>query len=553
MVKKYIVFLQFLILAIFSLSIKAEDITDSQKELLNNLPADQRDSILQKMNQANKLQDEINEVFESESTLIERPERDSRESKEDECEDCIFGYDFFKYSPSTFIQTSSSPVPSDYILGPGDKLELNYYGSNIQTVESYIARNGEIFLPLIGPVNLAGMKFEEARKFLNEKVKKHLIGTEISITLAELRSISIYVLGEAYKPGLYTMSGLSSISNALFVSGGVNEQGSLRNIQLKRDDHVIGTYDFYEFLLKGQVDRSLRLQDGDIIFIPFIRNKVEIGGAFKRPFIYEFVEGETIQDAIQLAGGFASNVPPDARLELSRIDDDNFERKLNYFDISSEDLTVTLANEDLINISSSGKVLSRKVELSGEFVRPGVYSFESGETIIDVISRAGGLTEASYEEGAVFIRKSVAISQKNGFERSADELEETIVNIITLGIVNAESEASLAPLSRLISRLREAEPLGRMVVDVNPLTLKTDPIKNIRLEDGDKLHIPTRPSSVSIIGEVLNSSTQSFDPSMSVFDYIDLAGGLAKTADENRIFIIYPNGQSRIIKSNLFG
>ena len=277
-----------------------------------------------------------------------------------------------------------------------------------------------------------------------------------------------------------------------------------------------------------------------------------MGGAFKRPFIYEFVDGETIQDAIQLAGGFASNVPPNAKLELSRIDSDNFERKLNFFDISSEVLKIGLVNEDLINISSSGKVLSRSVELSGEFVRPGVYSFESGETILDVISRAGGLTEESYEEGAVFLRNSVAISQKNGFERSADELEENIVDIITLGIVNPESEGALVPLSRLITRLREAEPLGRMVVDVNPLTLKTDPMKNIKLEDGDKLHIPTRPSSVSIIGEVLNSSTQSFDPDLGVFDYINLAGGMAKNADEQRIFVIYPNGQSKIAKRTFF-
>ena len=247
--KKNIVFLQVILLAMFSLSIKAEDVTDAQKELLSKLPADQRDSILEKMTSANKLQDEINEVFDSESTLIERPELETKEPEED-CKDCIYGYDFFKYSPSTFVQTSASPVPSDYVLGPGDKLELNYYGSNIQTVESFIARNGEIFLPLIGPVNLAGMKFEEAREFLNEKVKRHLIGTEISLTLAELRSISVYILGEAYKPGLYTMSGLSSISNALFVSGGVNEQGSLRNIQLKRNGEIIGIYDFYEFLLK---------------------------------------------------------------------------------------------------------------------------------------------------------------------------------------------------------------------------------------------------------------------------------------------------------------
>ena len=142
--------------------------------------------------------------------------------------------------------------------------------------------------------------------------------------------------------------------------------------------------------------------------------------------------------------------------------------------------------------------------------------------------------------------------KKKGFERSADELEETIVNIITLGVINLENEAALAPLSRLITRLREAEPLGRMVVDVNSLTLKTNPVKNIKLEDGDKLHIPTRPSSVSIIGEVLNSSTQSFDPSLGIFDYIDLAGGLAQTADDQRIFVIYPNGQSKIAKEAFF-
>ena len=211
-----------------------------------------------------------------------------------------------------------------------------------------------------------------------------------------------------------------------------------------------------------------------------------------------------------------------------------------------------MVNEDLINISSSGKALSRSVELTGEFIRPGVYSFEPGETILDVINRAGGLTEESYDEGAVFIRESVATSQKEGFERSADELEDTIVNIITLGIVNPESEATLAPLSRLITKLRDTEPLGRMVVDVNPLTLKTNPVKNIKLEDGDKLHIPTRPSSVSIIGEVLNSSTQSFDPSLGAFDYINLAGGLATTADDKRIFIIYPNGQSKIAERTFF-
>ena len=127
-------------------------------------------------------------------------------------------------------------------------------------------------------------------------------------TLIEARSIGVYVLGEAYKPGRYVMSGLSSVSNALFVSGGVNEQGSLRNIQIKRNNEVISTYDFYDFLLKGSLESDVVLEDGDIIFIPFIENSINVGGAFKRPHRYEFIEGETIQDAIFLAGGFNSEV-----------------------------------------------------------------------------------------------------------------------------------------------------------------------------------------------------------------------------------------------------
>jgi len=526
------------------------EVTQAQQQLLDTLPPDQRESVMQKMNQANNIQDEIDE-FVQENSMIERPE--SKESLSgEECQDCIFGYDFFQYSPSTFIQTSSFPVPSNYLLGPGDKIEIIYYGSNNNSEEAYILRNGNLVLPIIGPVNLAGKTYKEASVFLQQKVKSQLIGTEVSISVKELRSISVFVLGEAYKPGLYTISGLSSISNALFVSGGVNEQGSLRNIEIRREGANISTYDFYEFLLEGKVNKDLRLQDSDIIFIPFIEDRVMIDGAFKRPAVYEFKKGETIKDAIELAGGFRSNVPPDVKLEISSINIENFDRQISYLSLIPEDLERKLQNEDSINVSSSPKVLSKTVKLTGEFNRPGVYSLRQGDRVLDVINRAGGFTADAYDEGAVFLREQVAISQKDGFDRSADQLERTIVNIIAQGILTEASEATLAPLSGLIKRLRDIKPVGRMVVNLDDLTLKTNPFHNFKLQDGDSIHIPSRPYSVSISGEILNTSTLAFNPEMDIYDYLDLAGGLTDTADEDRIFVISPNGTSRILKRSLF-
>tara|TARA_Y100001935_G_scaffold156397_1_gene128797 strand:- start:1940 stop:3739 length:1800 start_codon:yes stop_codon:yes gene_type:complete len=525
------------------------DVSESQKRLLETLPPDQRDSIMQKMNEANDLQEEIEEFVE-ENSLIERDEIE--EDSENLCQDCIFGYDFFKFSPSTFVQTSIFPVPSDYLLGPGDKIEIIYNGSNNLTKDSYISRNGNLALPIIGPVNIAGKTFKDASVFLQNRVRSVLIGTEVTISVKELRSISVFILGEAYKPGLFTISGLSSISNALFVAGGVNEQGSLRNIEVRRNGEKIANYDFYEFLLKGKVNKDLRLQDGDVLFIPFIENRVRIDGAFKRPAIYEFKTGETVDDAIALAGGFLSNVPPNVQLEISSIDPGTFERKIGYLSLGSSDMGKELKNEDTINVTSSPKVVSKTIKLSGEFNRPGVYSLNSGDRLLDLINRAGGFTSDAYEEGAIFLREEVAKSQKDGFNRSADQLERTIVNIISQGILADASEATLAPLSTLIRRLREIKPVGRMVVDLDLLELKTNPVRNFRLQDGDSIHIPERPYSVSIVGEVLNSSSQSFDPDLKTEDYIDLAGGLNDTADESRIFVIYPNGTSKILKKSLF-
>ena len=546
----FFIFLNFSNL-VLSESTSTRGLDADQKALLESLPPDQRASILGKMNKEMEIEDELEDVYKNESTLVQRPELEDEDKDIPDCKECIFGYEFFKYSPSTFAQVSSIPISSDYILGPGDKLQITLFGNANAQFESFITREGMVFLPNLGPVNLLGLTFEDATKLIKNKVKSELIGTEVSISLKQLRSISIYLLGEAYKPGSYTVSGLSSVSNALFVSGGVNKNGSLRNIQVRRNNKTVAEYDFYEFLLKGSLESDIRLQDGDIIFIPFIERRVKVGGAFRRPATFEFKEGESISDAIFLAGGFTSEVVEGQELELGYIDRESYERKVTYIaDYKKEDRM--LQDGDTINISSKSGMTPETIKVTGQVLNPGEFSIQPGETILSILQRAGGITEDGYSEGAVFLRESVAEEQKSAFIRSADELEDTMIDIVTKGAIDNISEFTLTPISRLVAKLREAEPPGRMVVDLNYLSLKTDPGLNFRVQGGDTLHIPKRPNSISVVGEVLNASTLSFDPKKGVEDYIASSGGLNESADKEKIFIILPNGQSQLTKSSFF-
>ena len=527
------------------------EITDEQKKMIEMLPPDQRGSILEKMNAVQGIKDDIDEAFEKPNIFIKRSDKKDKSDEEDRCEDCIYGYDFFEFSPSTFAPTDSIAISSSYVLGPGDSLEINLYGNEDLTTEAYISREGELFIPLLGPVNLIGLTFEEANTLLQNKVRSRLIGTEISISLKELRSISIYLLGEAYKPGQYLMSALSTVTNALFVAGGVNKNGSLRNIQIKRNNKVIAEYDFYDFLLKGQLGSDVKLQDGDIIFIPFIENRVKIGGSFKRPGIYEFKDNETIADAILLAGGFNRDVAPNTPIERSSINKITFTREVSYI-VGDSELDIKLENSDVLNVSGRSGLEPETIILTGEIKRPGEYSILKGDSILDIINRAGGYTEESYSEGAVYTNKNAALRQKEAFERSADELENTIIDIITQGTIDDITEFTLTPISSLISKLRAADPLGRMVVNLDYLNLKVNAVNNFVVRGGDSLHIPKRPTSISVVGEVLNSSTITFQPTYNVENYIQLSGGLNESADKNRIFVIYPNGQSKLFKRSLF-
>ncbi len=528
-----------------------DELPPEQLAMLEQLPPDQRESIKEKLMLATGLQSEVEQAFEEVISLVKKPELKDLKDQDGYCSECIYGFNFFQFSPSTFAPSDDTPINSSYSMGPGDRLLVNYYGSEEKTEEVYVNREGIVVLPLLGPVNVTGMTYGEASKFIENKAKSELIGTQINISIREVRSVGVYVLGEAYKPGKYLLSGLSTVTNALFISGGVSKKGSLRNIQIKRNNKTVATYDFYDFLLKGSLESEVTLQDGDIIFIPFIENSVIMGGAFKRPHRYEFKEGETLKDIVKLAGGFDTEVMDGSRIELSSLDRNASARSLTYLTLE-ENADRPLKDGDVLNVSFTSGLTPQSITLTGEIKNPGEYSIRPGETILEIINRAGGYTDQAYFQGAVFLRKAVAKSQKEAFARSADQLENTIVDVITNNAGSSISESTLVPLSNLITKLRLEEPPGRMVVNLDILRLKTDPIANFPVKHHDSLFIPERPSFVSIVGEVLNATTVGFNPDLNVDEYIDLSGGLNDAADRDKIFVILPDGKSQLVKKSLF-
>ncbi|NRA54160.1 MAG: SLBB domain-containing protein [Gammaproteobacteria bacterium] len=316
-----------------------------------------------------------------------------------------FGYDMFAGEPTTFAPVSDVPVPSDYLMGPGDVIKIQIYGKDNKQYSLVVARSGNIQLPELGPVSVMGLSFEELKRILTRKIKERYIGVESSISLGELRSIRIIIAGESYKPGTYSVSALSTITQALFLSGGINGIGSLRNIQLNRGGKLVGRFDLYELLTKGVAKNDLRLQSGDIIFIPPVGTSVAIKGEVRRPAIYEMKAGENISDLIGLAAGLKANSYPQASL-LQTFDKNHLPKLVSVDLMTRQGRKLKLKDGDVLTVKSTTNRVQQQVTLVGAVNRPGVYQWRKGMAISDVIeSTWKDLTTNTDLNYALLIRK----------------------------------------------------------------------------------------------------------------------------------------------------
>lgn len=322
-------------------------------------------------------EDPTKEQTKSEQTVENQNRREKHSLKR-------FGYDFFSDAPSTFAAASDVPVPSTYMIGPGDTLKIKLYGKESDSYDLTVQRDGSVTIPQLGPITLVGLNFADAKQTLIDKIKREMIGVDVSITMGELRTIRVFVSGEAYKPGSYTLSSLSTLTQALYVSGGVSDIGSLRDIQVKRAGKIIADFDVYSLLLEGDTSNDVRLESGDVIFIPTVGNLVSISGEVNRPAIFETKDSETIDDVLKMASGLKPGAYPKSST-IERFEASKAKTILSVDLTNLESRQTHLQNGDFIHVKSTTSKIDNAISVFGAVVRPGDYQWHDGITIADLL------------------------------------------------------------------------------------------------------------------------------------------------------------------------
>jgi protein involved in polysaccharide export with SLBB domain len=298
----------------------------------------------------------------------------------------IFGSEFFSNTPSTFAPVLNTPVPSEYPLGPGDELMIRGYGTIDIDFRATIDRNGMIAIPTIGNVALAGVKAGDAQNVIRAAVGRLYKGVTVNVTFGQLRAMTVYVVGQANRPGTYTVSSLSTLVTALFASGGPNANGSMRHVQVKRGGKVAAELDLYAFIAKGDKSADIKLQDGDTIYIPPAGGFVALTGKVNTPAVFELrTSSDTIESLLDVAGGLPVVADP-RRAFLERIDPSrNRPRSVEEFALEGSGLKRTLKNGDVLNITSITPSFANAVVLRGNVDQPVRAPFKNGMRVSDLI------------------------------------------------------------------------------------------------------------------------------------------------------------------------
>ncbi len=595
-----------------------------------------------------------------------------------------FGASLFEEASSSFVPVENVPVTLDYLVGPGDELRIRVWGAVEGDHRSTVDRNGNIDIPQIGTVAVAGVRMDRLEAHVRAAIAKNFRNFELSVTLGQLRSIQVFVVGQARRPGSYTVSSLSTLVSALFASGGPSATGSMRRVQLRRGDKVVTEFDIYDFLARGDKSRDARLLAGDVIFIPSEGPTVALAGSVRVPGIYELKADTPLSEVLALAGGLASTAAGQ-RAMVERIEGRQV-RRVETFDLNGDGLKRALRDGDVVSVqpisprfanavtlrghvampmrhpfrpgmrvsdliperealvvpdyylrrnlitradvleSGGGRtgprdsnqllgdiqdvsrvevnwdyavverldpsdlttrlipfnlgqavmdrnpqqdlvlqagdvvtIFSRAefgvpaakrtamVVLESEFRTPGVYQAQPGETLRQLVVRAGGLSPNAYLYGAVFTRESTRQSQQKALEEAIARMEvdlqrstATRAQNVLPGDADALARETAAQQGTL-QRLRQLRATGRIVFNLPEQPQLAD-IPDLPLENGDRLMVPQRPAIVSVLGSVYNAGTFIHRNGQRVGDYVRLAGGPLRTADDRAIYIQRADG-----------
>ena len=445
-------------------------------------------------NRQRRSYDASEQLVEGEMDLIAAEMNNPTEQSTEEAARMVFGRNIFNSRNLTFAPSHNLPTPVNYKLAAGDEVIIDIWGTNQMTYRETISPEGSINIPNVGPIYLNGMTIKEAEKYLKKELNKIHSGidgedntSEMKLTLGQIRTIQVNIMGEVAVPGTYNISSFSNIFHALYRAGGIGKLGSLRNIHLMRNGKKIAEVDVYDFILKGKTMDTTRLQEGDVIIVPTYEMLVNIEGNVKRPMFYEMKEGETVKTLIDYAGNFTS----DAYTKNLRITRQNG-KEYQVLTVDDIDYSVfKLTDGDILNISAMLERFENKLEIKGAVYRPGIYQFGGQlNTVKQLVEKAEGVM------GDAFLARAV-------LHREREDLTKEVIQVDLKAILNG-----------------------------------TKP--DIALQRNDELYIPSIHDlqdlgTINVFGEVARPGEFPFAENTTLEDIIIQAGGLKESASTVRV------------------
>jgi polysaccharide biosynthesis/export protein len=405
----------------------------------------------------------------------------------------IYGHNLFDGLPTTFAPVDRIPVTDDYLIGPGDEILIRAWGQIDLEGKLVVDRGGEVFLPKVGTLIVAGLKYQQLPEYFRTAIGRVFRNFDLTVSLGQLRSIQLFVVGQARRPGSYTVSSLCTLVNALFASGGPSNSGSMRRIQLKRNNRVISEFDFYDLLLNGDKSKDARLLPGDVIYIPPAGPSIALAGSVNVPAIYELREATSLAAAIRIAGGLATTA--DGQKAVVERIENHSTRRVEEFPLDGPGLERALKDGDVVRIFSLSPRFENAVTLRGNVAHPGRMEWHSGMRLKDAIPNPDVLITRNYWRSTNLVADA-GDEGEPPLERERPGKPPTSAK--------AATEATTAKLRNRVShnapeinwdyaviqRLNPQDLTTRLVpFDLGKLVLEGDDKNNLALEPGDVITV----------------------------------------------------------------
>jgi len=434
----------------------------------------------------------------------------------------IYGQSLFQNVPTTFAPVDRVPVTADYVIGPGDELQIRAWGQIDLDLQARVDRNGAIYIPKVGNLNVAGLKFEQLQGYLKSQIGRIYQNFDLNVSMGALRSIDIFVVGQASRPGRYTVSSLSTLANAVFACGGPSPAGSMRHIQLKRGTNIVTDFDLYDLLIKGDKSKDVVLLPEDVIYFAPIGPQVAMGGEVNNPAIYELKTETSLGEVLQLAGGLATTAAG-GKVYVEQIRNRQ-DRGIEEVALDSAGLARPLKDGDVLNFAAISPRFTNAVTLRGNVASPGRYPWHEGMRVNDLIpNREFLITNAYWNQ-----QNKINLQIQTGSDKAA-------LNDVTRNA--PEINWDYAVIQRISSQDLSTELLP---FNLGKAVLQHDESSNLLLEPGDivtifsqaDLRVPNSQQTklVRLEGEFAASGIYRAQAGETLRDLVAQSGGLASSA-----------------------